>query len=422
MKLPGLQSTPGKSRIPIYSFTIIVSKRVFITGTGIISSIGINIEETLESLLTLRSGVGKISLLDTALEDQLPAAEIKFTDQELSEMAGLPDHVGYTRTALMGIIAAKQAFTSSHADLKSPLRTGLISATTVGGMCKTELLYYDFLSNDSQNRYIYTHDCGDSTEKIADYLGIKGYISTINTACSSSANSIIFGTRLIRNNLLDRVIVGGSDALSKFTLNGFNTLMILDSLPSRPFDDQRAGLNLGEGAGYLVLESEKACKGKEILCEIKGYGNASDAYHQTASSENGIGAGMAMKNAIDLSGLTGKDIDYINVHGTGTENNDLSEGRAIENLFGENTPKFSSTKPYTGHTLGASGGVEAVLAILAIQNNLIYPNLNLSSPMRELKIRPETELLTDYRVNTVLSNSFGFGGNNASLIFSEYCE
>ena len=397
-----------------------MTKKVLVSGFGIISSIGTGISETLTSLLSLRSGVDQIHLLQTSLRDQLPAAEIKYTDTELARMAGLPGPQGFTRTTLLGIIAAEEAIRNAQIEPDPAFRTGLISATTVGGMCKTELVYYDFLTNDSQNTYIYTHDCGESTERIADILNITGFVSTINTACSSSANAIMFGTRLIKNNLLDRVIVGGTDALSKFTLNGFNTLMILDTKPSRPFDENRAGLNLGEGAGYLVLESEEASLDKKILCEIKGYGNASDAYHQTASSENGIGAHMAMKMAIDSANLELHDIDYINLHGTGTENNDLSEGRAIENLFDGTPPRFSSTKPFTGHTLGASGSIEAILSILAINNGLIFPNLNFETPMKELKIRPEVNLIRNVEMRNVLSNSFGFGGNNSSLILSSW--
>lgn len=395
-----------------------MAKRVFVTGIGVISAIGLNVNETFKSILSQKSGVSAITLLNTSLRDQLPAAEIKLSDDKLAKMAGFETSDGKTRTALLGMIAAKEAFDHANMTASPNTNTGLISSTTVGGMCKTEFVYQDFLTNDSQNQYIRTHDCGESTERIADYLGVMGFLTTINTACSSSANAIMFGTRLIRNGSLDRAIVGGTDALSKFTLNGFNTLMILDTHHSRPFDDNRAGLNLGEGAGYLVLESEEVCSKEKILCEVKGFGNASDAYHQTASSENGIGAHMAMKNAIDAADLSIEDINYINLHGTGTENNDLSEGRALESLFGGNPPKFSSTKPFTGHTLGASGGIEAVLSILAIRNRIVYPNLNFETPMKELRIVPEVNLIQEYDVRHVLSNSFGFGGNNSSLIFS----
>jgi 3-oxoacyl-[acyl-carrier-protein] synthase-1 len=231
----------------------------------------------------------------------------------------------------------------------------------------------------------------------------------------------MLGARLIKNNILDRVIVGGVDALTTFTLNGFNSLMILDRQPCRPFDETRSGLNLGEGAGFLVLESERILekKDKKIYCEVKGYGNACDAFHQTASSPEGDGAKLAMLKALETARLSPADISYINAHGTGTPNNDLSEGKAIENVFGSSAPFFSSTKSFTGHTLGASGAIEAVLSVLAIEHNLIFPNLNFSKQMNELKIAPVNRLMKNIEVKNVLSNSFGFGGNNTSLIFSK---
>jgi 3-oxoacyl-[acyl-carrier-protein] synthase-1 len=290
-------------------------------------------------------------------------------------------------------------------------------------MDRSEGFYAQFLENSSKGRLIdiVNHDCGDSTERIARYLGIRDFVSTLSTACSSSANSILFAAQLIRAGLLDRVIAGGTDAVTRFTLNGFNTLMILDRNGCRPFDENRAGLTLGEGAAYLVLESEEAAKkpGKTILCELTGFGNANDAYHQTASSPEGTGATLAMQAALAMSGVDPSGIGYINVHGTGTQNNDLSEGIALEKIFGDRVPPFSSTKSYTGHTLGAAGAVEAVFSVLAIREKAIFPNLNFSTPMKELKIRPVTKLIRDAKVDHVLSNSFGFGGNNTALVFSE---
>ena len=229
----------------------------------------------------------------------------------------------------------------------------------------------------------------------------------------------MYGARLIRSNILDRVIVGGTDSLSRFTINGFNCLKILDPHHCRPFDSSRAGLNLGEGAGFLVLESERAAKGKKVYAALTGYGNANDAYHQTASSPEGEGAYMAMKKAFEVSGISPAAISYINAHGTGTEINDLSEGIAIKRIFGSSVPPFSSTKAFTGHTLAAAGAVEAVLSVLSIANRIIYPNLNFSSPIPEIGLIPATEMKENISMNHVLSNSFGFGGNTSSLIFSK---
>uniref|UniRef100_UPI0035936B03 beta-ketoacyl-[acyl-carrier-protein] synthase family protein n=1 Tax=Pricia sp. TaxID=2268138 RepID=UPI0035936B03 len=215
-------------------------------------------------------------------------------------------------------------------------------------------------------------------------------------------------------------IVGGTDCLSKFTINGFKTLLILSDTYSSPFDEERKGLNLGEAAAYLVLESDALVQKehKKILGYVTGYGNANDAYHQTASSEHGDGAVLAMEKALKTAGIKASDIDYVNAHGTATPNNDLSEGRALIRLFGDRVPEFSSTKAYTGHTLAAAGGVEAVYSILALQNDTIFPNLNYTTPMKEFDLDPITEV-TKKPLRNVLSNSFGFGGNCSTLIFSK---
>jgi len=400
-----------------------VHQKVFVTGIGLISAIGNNVRETLESVYLERSGLGYSEYLSTIFKNEIPVAEVKLSNEKLGEELGLHSSQAYTRTALLGLIAAKEAILNAQLENISDARTGLVSASSVGGMDRSELFYKEFLHDNNKGRLrnIIGHDCGDSTAKIAEYFCINGFVTTISTACSSAANSIMLGARLIKNNILDRVIVGGVDALTTFTLNGFNSLMILDRQPCRPFDETRSGLNLGEGAGFLVLESERILekKDKKIYCEVKGYGNACDAFHQTASSPEGDGAKLAMLKALETARLSPADISYINAHGTGTPNNDLSEGKAIENVFGSSAPFFSSTKSFTGHTLGASGAIEAVLSVLAIEHNLIFPNLNFSKQMNELKIAPVNRLMKNIEVKNVLSNSFGFGGNNTSLIFSK---
>jgi 3-oxoacyl-[acyl-carrier-protein] synthase-1 len=401
-----------------------MSKKVVITGLGIISAIGNNVPEVLASLMEERSGIGEITHLDTLLKGKFPLAEVKMTTGELLQMTGIPGKKNFTRTALLGMIAATEAIRFAGIALKDASRTGLISATTVGGMDRSEDFFIEYLENDRKGKLIniVNHDCSDSTERIAEYTGITGFRTTISTACSSSANAIMFGASLIKAGIVDRVVAGGTDSVTRFTLNGFNTLMILDKNKCRPFDENRAGLTLGEGAAYVVLEAEDAVikDGREILAILSGYGNANDAYHQTASSPEGTGAGLAMQAALSVAGFTPGQISYINVHGTGTQNNDLSEGVALEKVFGDKIPPFSSTKSYTGHTLGAAGSVEAVISVLAIRNNVIFPNLYFTERMKELNITPVTHLIRDAGVKHVLSNSFGFGGNNSTLIFSDY--
>ena len=392
-----------------------MSHRVFITGIGITSAIGGNVPECLDSLMNSRHGVDIVTLLDTIHKD-FPLGEIKLLNKQLCEIAGLPDDETLTRTTLLGLISVKEALKNSGIENISDSRIGFISGTTVGGMSRTELAYDKTIPGN----IIDTHDCGESTNRIASILGISGYSATISTACSSSANSIMLSARMIQNELLDKAIAGGTDSLSRFTLNGFNSLMILDKDHCKPFDAERRGINLGEGAAYLVLETEESLvkSNRKPLCELKGWANANDAYHQTASSPDGNGAYLAISKAITKSGLNPEDIDYINAHGTGTDNNDLSEGIAIERIFGNKVPPISSTKPLTGHTLGASGAIEAVLSFLSIKNKLIYPNLNFKTKIPELTFTPNIELRTNAIVRNVLSNSFGFGGNNTSLIFS----
>ncbi|MBO0591060.1 beta-ketoacyl-[acyl-carrier-protein] synthase family protein [Cellulophaga sp. E16_2] len=398
-----------------------MSKGVAITGMGIISAIGNNVEENYASLIKGKIGISKISKINTIHKDSIMVGEISFTNKELEQQLGLAPDNKYSRTALLGILAAKQAIANAGISNINKYKTGLISATSVGGMDMTEAYFYDYFKDKETHKYIEGHHAGDSTQKIAKELGIEqSFVTTISTACSSAANAIMLGARLIKSGQLDRVIVGGTDCLSKFTINGFKSLMILSDTYSSPFDDNRKGLNLGEAAAFLVLESDTVIhdENKPILAYVKGYANANDAYHQTASSENGEGATLAMQQALKVAELPANDISYINAHGTATGNNDLSEGRAILRVFGDNAPTFSSTKAYTGHTLAAAGAIEAVYSILALQNNVIYPNLNFKTQMKEFNITPQLEL-KEKELETVMSNSFGFGGNCSTIIFSK---
>lgn len=394
--------------------------KVAITGMGIISSIGNNVEENFHALINGATGITKTDYLNTIHKDTLKFGEIKFSNQQLESKLGLPPDHRFPRTSLLGAYASAQAVENAGINNINEVPTGLISSTSVGGMDKTEEYFYEYFENEAIRRFILSHDAGETSHQIADYLGIKGFVTTISTACSSAANAIMMGARLIKAGKLERVIVGGADALSIFTVNGFNSLMILTDDVNTPFDNNRKGLNLGEAAAYIVLESENQVQknNKKVLTYLSGYGNANDAFHQTASSENGEGATLAMKKAFEISGLELTDIDYINAHGTATPNNDLSEGRAIQNVFGKKVPVFSSTKPFTGHTLAAAASVEAVYSILALQHNVVFPNKNFKTPMQEFDLIPQTELVYK-EVNHVLSNSFGFGGNCSTLIFSK---
>ncbi|HEY0271789.1 MAG TPA: beta-ketoacyl-[acyl-carrier-protein] synthase family protein, partial [Chitinophaga sp.] len=339
-------------------------------------------------------------------------------------MAGLAGTDGYTRTTLLGLVAIQEAL--RHAGIAHPqdAPTGLVNATTVGGMVETERSYFTLTDPAREGEFMASADlldCGDCSQRMADAMQIDAFVTTISTACSSSANALMLGARMIKQGLLARAVCGGTEALTRFTLNGFTSLKNTDRQPCRPFDQQRNGLNLGEGAAYLVLESESLVKqrGASVLAELTGYANTNEAFHATAPSPEGDGALAAMQEALHMSGRGPQDIQYINVHGTATLTNDASEGKALQRLFGTAVPPFSSTKPFTGHTLAAAGAVEAIFSVLAIREQVIFPNLHFSEKMEELDIVPNTELRR-MPVQHVLSNSFGFGGNNASLVISKY--
>ena len=393
---------------------------VFVAGLGVITAIGNNVPECMAAFKKKQAGMGDITQMNTVYKGQIPVAEVKLTDEQLAEKTGLAERI--SRTTHLSLLAAKEALDDANIPNLSELRCGFVSANTVGGMDKSEDFFVEFYKDNSKGklRDIFDHECGSCTETVARALGLNDYMTTLSTACSSSANAIFYGARLIKNGMLDVVVAGGTDALTKFTLNGFNTLMILDREFCRPFDETREGLNLGEGAGYVVLVSDKVAKilNKPAYAKLSGYNNSNDAYHQTASSPDGIGSYMAMQGALKKAGLQTSDIDYINLHGTGTPNNDSAEGTAITRLFEKDFPPMSSTKSFTGHTLGASGGVEAVFSVLAIKHGVIFPNLRFKTQMHELPFSPETEFLKDQDIKHVMSNSFGFGGNCTSLIFS----
>ena len=389
---------------------------IYITSIGVISAIGLNVKENYQSLKAKKTGIEPIKYLN--LGKDILAGEVKLSNKELITRLNVSSPI--SRTSLLGLTAAKEAWEGHQHNEK--IRTGLIASTSVGGMDNTEKYYEQKLDTGNPDlSLVSTHDSGMTTERIASALGISGYINTLSTACSSGANAIMLGARLMQQNKLDRVLVGGSDSFTHFTEEGFRSLMIYSDDLVKPFDDNRNGLNLGEGGGFLVLENDKSLTltHNKPLATLAGWANTADAYHQTASSPDGKGATLAISNALKKGNINPSDVSYVNAHGTGTPNNDLSESVALINVFKDNVPAFSSTKAYTGHTLAASGAIEAVYSVLALQNNIIFPNLNFTTPISDTKLIPEVNLNEDQEVNVVLSNSFGFGGNNSTVIFKK---
>lgn len=394
-------------------------KRIVITGEGIVSAIGLNLKEIVDSLLHGISGIGEIKYLNS-VHKELPVAEVKMSNEQMKTVLGINPNKLISRTALMGMMAVRQALENASVvkndDGKS--KTILVSGTTVGGMDLTEQ-FYENMDSKEWKECVKQHDCGSSTKTIADFFTVFNDCTTVSTACSSAANAIAFGAELIKSGQADIVVAGGTEALSKFHLNGFNALMILDNNRCKPFDAERAGLNLGEGAAFVVLESEEHAKERDadIHAFLSGYGNACDAYHQTASSSDGEGAFLAMTKALVMANLKPEDVDYVNAHGTGTPNNDASESVALRRVFKENMPNVSSTKGFTGHATSAAGAIETVISILAMREGFVPANLGWNNQM-DNGITPSMGI-RECELKNVMCNSFGFGGNDTSLILSK---
>ena len=399
-----------------------MSSGIAITGMGIISALGIGLDKTYTSLLEKRCPIASPKYLKT-VHTNLPCGEVEYSNSQLVELIGEDKEKLFPRSALLGIVAARAA--EEDACLKEGTKVALISGTTVGGMDITESYLNNFLEGPENSDKIFLHLDGVCNDLIADSLKSRVvYTDVISTACSAAANAIAFGAELIESGRYDVIIAGGTESLTRYHFNGFNSLMILDDTPCRPFDASRKGLNLGEGAGFIVLESiEHAQKrGAKIRGLLSGWGNACDAFHQTASSPDGKGAYLAMSKALKKAGLRPEDIDYVNAHGTGTQNNDLSEGKALMTLFGDKVPYIGSTKCFTGHATSAAAALEAIISLLVIEKRFIPANLRYETGDAELSFSPVKETVTDIDVKNVISNSFGFGGNDTSLIFSKYCQ
>ena len=417
---------------------------VIVAGYGIICAIGNDASAVLKSLKAGQTGIGPMRYLQSS-HKELPVGEVKLSNEEMKQMLGLDKEAIISRTALMGAIAIRQALEHAQLTLKDK-RVVVISGTTVGGMDMTERYFKD--PSAKLEEALRKHDCGSSTRQMANLAGLEdAEVCTVSTACSSAINAIILGSEMLKRGEADIVIAGGTEALSMFHLNGFNSLMILDKAQCRPFDKTRTGLNLGEGAAFLVLthtlvkseELRVKNKSNNLECKsnsdsslftlhssvyIRGYANRCDAFHQTASSENGEGAFLAMTDALKMAGLRPEDISYINAHGTGTPNNDASESEAIRRVFADNIPPVSSTKGFTGHTTSASGAIETVICILALQNNFLPANLGWKeqdeaciTPLGNEELRMKNEEFATAR--NILCNSFGFGGNDSAVVIGK---
>lgn len=385
---------------------------------GLISAIGNSVAENRASLVEGKCGMSHLEMFPSKYTGINPVGEIKISTEALKDMLDAHEP-GITRTTLLALHALKEALADSQLTVAevSSEDTALVNASTVGGMCLTDEMYSDAQKETPGSEFLTSYDYGSISMYLQKRYDLNGPIDTIHTACSSSANAIMFGARLIKAGRARRAIVGGVDSLAKFTINGFNALHILSKEICSPFDDNRNGLNLGEGAAFLVIEREEDVPGKKIYASLGGYGNANDAYHASSLSDTGEGPYLAMKAALDSANLDNNAISFINAHGTGTENNDKVESIAMLRVF-ETMPPFTSTKANVGHTLGAAGAIEAVYCILSLHQQEIYPGLKFQNPIPGTGLRP-IEKYIQAPLNHIMSNSFGFGGNCSSLIFSK---
>jgi len=392
---------------------------IVVTGIGIISAIGDNAETNRNALINGVCGISNLEFCETKYAGLRPCGEIKKSTRQLKDILNAHES-GVTRSSLLGLHAFMEACADANLTPAqiAATDTALIGGSTVGGMCLTDELYHDANSGEEGSEYLASYDCASVNLYLQQRYKMAGIINTINTACSSSANAVIYGARLLQHGLAKRVIVGGTDSLAKFTINGFNALHILSPEKCAPFDRDRKGLNLGEGAAFLVLEKEEDVAGKKVYAVLSGYGNSNDAYHPSSLSDAGDGPYLSMQSALQTAGLSAADISYINAHGTATENNDAVESTAMLRLF-TSPPPFTSTKGNTGHTLGAAGAIEAVYSIFNLYYQEIYPALNFNNPIESTGLQPVREY-KNHTIQHVMSNSFGFGGNCSSLLFSKY--
>jgi 3-oxoacyl-[acyl-carrier-protein] synthase-1/3-oxoacyl-[acyl-carrier-protein] synthase II len=366
---------------------------------GIISPLGRGVDLHVDSLKKNCSGIRPITIFTPSPGNVFPAGEIPNFKQTLN----------VPRTHEIALLAAQEALSTTHV-----VPDSIILGTTTGGMPSTEELLKTNEKDPDQYKY---HATSSVAEFLAAVLRCKGLVLTITTACSSGAVAIKLAFELLFCGWANCVLAGGADALCRLTYYGFSSLQLIDPSGARPLDRDRNGMTVAEGSAMLILEAGESPP-DHAIAEILGGGLSCDAYHPAAPHPQGKGAFAAMKKALQDAEISPSDVGYINLHGTGTKDNDLAEAKAIQFIFGKNIPPVSSVKGATGHSLGASGAIESVICSAAIREGLIPANTGCLHPDPELKLKPVLAPL-DQKAETVLSNSFGFGGNNASLILAD---
>lgn len=389
---------------------------------GVLCSIGRNQDEVWDSILASREGIG---LLTRFPEDTFPtdiAAEVKadpapltkFSKRELKRLS---------RTDLLAAAAVREAIDQAERVSTLPrARTVVSTGTSTGGLLEGENYYFGRVKHGEERSPVSSviqQPTSGPSDAVAQLFELGGGVFSNATACASAGAAIGLASDLLRSGHADAAVAGGSDALCRLTYSGFNVLQAVDAAPCAPFDADRKGITLGEGAGYLVLErmDDAIARGAEILAEIGGYGASCDAHHPTAPIESGRGASAAMLGAMTQSGVTRDDVDYVNAHGTGTLLNDSAETKAIVETIGRDVPT-SSSKSFFGHTLGAAGGIEAVVTILALRNQIAPPTLRLNKAADDCVLDYVPHTPRPLAMRRALTNTFGFGGSNVSILIS----
>lgn len=392
-----------------------LSTRLAVTGAGIVCSIGRNKAEVWRSIEESRAGITKLTRFPGETFPTDIAAEV---DADVAPMLpiGRRDAKRMSRTDLLAVIAAHEAVRQAN----PPMERAVVSTgTSTGGLLEGEDYYFRRLIRGRRrapaSRVLQQPTSGPS-DAVARVLKAGGGVLSNATACASAGAAIGMAADLLRSRHADVAIAGGSDALCRLTYSGFNVLQAVDPSPCSPFGAERKGITLGEGAAYLVIErwDDAVARGAKILVELCGYGASCDAHHPTAPVEDGRGAEAAMRGAMSEGNVSA--VDYVNAHGTGTQLNDSAETRAILSALGESVP-VSSSKSYFGHTLGAAGGVEAVITVLALMHQTAPPTLRLTEAAADCTLDYIPHTPRPMPMASALSNTFGFGGSNVSLLF-----
>lgn len=407
--------------------------RVVVTGIGAVTPLGNDANATWEKVIQGQSGIGPLTRLNSDEYPAKVAAEVK--DFSIGEYVDRKEARKMDRFTHYAIAAAKMAVADANLqiDEENAERIGVWIGSGIGGMETFEAQFETFLERGYRrvSPFFVPMMIPDmATGQVSIYLGAKGVNSCTVTACATGTNSIGDAFKVIQRGDADAMITGGAEApITKMSVAGFcaNTALTTNSDPetaSRPFDANRDGFVIGEGAGVVVLEEleHALSRGATIYAEIVGYGSTGDAYHITAPAPDGEGGARAMQMAINDSGLQPEEIDYINAHGTSTPYNDKYETSAIKTVFGKHAYELavSSTKSMTGHLLGAAGGVEAIFTVLAIKEGILPPTINLQTPDPECDLDYVPNEARKREIKAALSNSLGFGGHNATIVFKKY--